>query len=182
MFIVSSSKAGQTQLLSFPPTWLSASCHGNMFCRNWISIWLSYLVSGLALFLRGLECYLVNFETLGMWLKKLICYLGKWLRHLRPYQLGIRLQLESKVAPPLFLDSSSYHIDFFLHFSHIAEVDVHCHPDFGDNFCCHLWPSQAFARGFCKCPLDCHVILLSEAPTQPRVAEVAAQNTVQPAM
>jgi hypothetical protein len=98
-------------LLSF---WLGASCHGNMFCRSWISIWLSYLVSGLALFIGGLECYLVNFETLGMWLKKLKCYLGKWWGTWDPTSLASDFKWNLRLHPPLFLDSSSYHIDLFL--------------------------------------------------------------------
>ena len=70
----------------------------------------------------------------------------------------------------------------FLVFSQVAEVHAHWHSDFGDNFRCHLRSSQPLARGFCKCPLHCHVILLPEAPGQPGVANVSVQNGVQPAV
>ena len=61
-------------------------------------------------------------------------------------------------------------------------MDVHSHSDFGGNFRCHLRSSQPLARGSCKCPLHCHVILLPEAPGQPGVTKVAVQNGVQPAV
>ena len=43
-------------------------------------------------------------------------------------------------------------------------------------------PRKPLQEDFASVLLYCHVILLSEAPSQLRVAEVAAQNTVQPAM
>ena len=103
-------------------------------------------------------------------------------RHLRCYLdfgwPGVIIHL----SQPCFLIPSHPPHQLSLFFSQVAEVHAHCHSDFGDNFRCHLRSSQPLARGFCKCPLHCHVILLPEAPGQPGVANVAVQNGVQPAV
>ena len=108
-----------------------------------------------------------------MWLKlkPLQCFHWMWLRSKKK-----AANFEPHLC--IILGSNS----FFLCVSQIHELQVHAHSDFGANLCCHLWPFQPLARRFGKCSLHCHIIFLPEAPCQARVAEVAVQDSVQPAV